>query len=199
MKKTITLFVLIFTLGISNHANAQDPYLGEIKLVPYNFAPQGWAECNGQLLSIAQNSALFSLIGTIYGGDGETTFALPDLRGRVPIHAGNGPGLPTYSIGQSGGTATNTLVSNNLPQHSHPAFAVTEDGTTSLPTSGYLANTKTLDGEYAPAGTATQMNPGMIGNNTTTNQAVNNMQPYLTMRYIIALVGTYPSPSRNQD
>lgn len=195
MKKSITLLTLLILFSFSNSVNAQQPYLGEIRLVPYNFAPTGWANCDGQLLSISQNSALFSLIGTIYGGDGQTTFALPDLRGRVPMHVGQGPGQPNYNIGQSGGSVTNTLNANNLPQHNHPVYGVTEDGNSSTPTGNYLANTKLLDGEYASSGTTTQMNVGTVGNNSTSNQAVNNMQPYLTMRYIIALTGTYPSPN----
>lgn len=199
MKKFTFVLFLILMLGFSNKIAGQEPFLGEIKLVPYNFNPQGWAECNGQLLSIAQNSALFSLLGTQYGGDGETTFALPDLRGRVPIGQGQGPGLPNYSMGQQGGSTTNTLIANNLPQHSHPAFGVTEDGSESSPSGNYLANTKLLDGEYATAGTTAQMNAGMIGSNATSTQPVNNIQPYVTLRYIISLTGTFPSPGRNQD
>lgn len=191
--------MLFLALVFSNNAYAQDPYLGEIKLVPYYFAPQGWAECNGQILSISQYSALFSLLGTTYGGDGVSTFALPDLRSRVPIHVGTGPGLPTYQLGQTGGTPTNTLVANNLPQHVHPVNAILEDGDQPSPAGALLANTKTLDGEYKTSGATTQMNSAMIGTNATTNQAVNNVQPFLVLRYIIALQGTYPSQSRSSE
>ncbi|MBT8303765.1 MAG: tail fiber protein [Bacteroidia bacterium] len=164
-----------------------------------NFAPQGWAECNGQLLSIAQNSALFSILGTTYGGDGETTFGLPDLRGRVPMHQGNGPGLTPRPLGLKSGSESTTLNSNNLPQHSHPAFGVSEEGSVSAPTGGYLANTKLLDGEYAATGTATQMNSGMIGVNSTSNQPVDVVQPFQTVTFIIALQGVFPSQSRTNN
>src|SRR5215475_4971153 len=96
-----------------------EPFLGQIMLVPYNFAPRGWAFCNGQLLSISQNTALFSLLGTTYGGNGQTTFALPDLRGRVPLSSGQGPGLSNYNLGQSGGQETVTLTGNQMPAHQH--------------------------------------------------------------------------------
>lgn len=194
MKQKLLLFSLLLALSF-NSVNAQDHYLGEIKLVPYAYggAPYGWAECNGQLLPIAQYSALFSLIGTTYGGDGQTNFALPDLRGRVPIHVGQGPGLPNYQMGETGGSTQNTLAANNLPQHNHPAYGVTEDGNAATPSGNYLGNTKLLDGEYVSSGTSTQMHGDMIGNNSTTNQPVNNMQPYLGLRYIIALTGIFPS------
>ena len=103
-----------------------EPYIAGIVLFAGNFAPRGWAFCNGQILSIAQNTALFSLLGTTYGGNGQTTFALPDLRGRVPIQPGQGPGLPLYDLGEAGGAPTTTLVANNLPAHSHSLNAVTE-------------------------------------------------------------------------
>ena len=98
-----------------------EPFLGQIILVPYNFAPRGWAFCNGQILPIAQNTALFSLLGTTYGGNGQTTFALPDLRGRVAISSGQGPGLSNYDLGQVGGTETETLTINQMPMHAHPS------------------------------------------------------------------------------
>lgn len=103
MKKIILLLVFLVSVGLTNKVNAQDAMLGEVKMFAGNFAPRGWALCDGQLLTISQNQALFSLLGTMYGGDGRTTFALPDLRGRAPIHAGNGPGLTTKRIGEKGG------------------------------------------------------------------------------------------------
>src|ERR1700722_5395883 len=109
------------------------PFLGQIMIVPYNFAPQGWAFCNGQLLSIAQNTALFALIGTIYGGDGRSNFALPNLQGRVPVGAGQGLGLSEYTIGQSGGEQTHTLDLQEMPEHDHALNGSTTTGTTALP------------------------------------------------------------------
>lgn len=192
MKKYITISSFLILLCLSDLANAQEPLLGEIKLFAGNFAPRGWALCDGQLLSISQNTALFSLLGTTYGGDGRTTFALPDLRGRVPIHAGNGPGLSSKSLGELSGTETNVLSISNLPSHSHTINAVSEDGNESSPAGNLPAGTKLLDKEYSGASATATMNASMVGN-TGGNQAVNNMQPYLTVNYIIALQGIYPS------
>src|SRR5664279_4089451 len=125
-----------------------DPLLASILIFAGNFAPRGWALCNGQLMAINQNQALFSLLGTTYGGDGFTTFALPDLRGRVPIHMGQGPGLSNYIIGQTGGSENTTLLPTNLPPHTHPLIATSEPGSTSDPTNAYLGNTGALDREY---------------------------------------------------
>ena len=119
--------------------------------------------CNGQILSIAQNTALFSLLGTTFGGNGQTTFALPDLRGRVPVHPGQGPGLSNYVIGQSAGSETTTLLLSNVPQHNHPLNATSEAGTTSAPAGAYLGNTGALDREYNTSGTVVAMNAGAIG------------------------------------
>jgi microcystin-dependent protein len=144
MRKSITILVLLLCLSFSNTANAQEPFIGEIKMFGGNFAPRGFAFCDGQLLSISQNTALFAILGTTYGGDGRTTFGLPDLRGRVPVHAGTGPGLSSYRIGQKGGTETTTITVANLPAHSHPyaAPAVSEDGNTSVPTGAVPGGTK---------------------------------------------------------
>ncbi|AUS07266.1 phage tail protein [Tamlana carrageenivorans] len=157
-----------------------------------NFAPRGWAFCDGQLLAISQNQALFSLLGTTYGGDGRTTFALPDLRGRVPMHAGNGPGLTPRTQGAKSGSETNTLSVSQMPSHSHPVNAVAEDGDQSVPTGNVPAGTKVLDKEYANATPNTVMGSAMIGNQGG-GQPVNNMQPYTAIRFIIALSGIYPS------
>src|SRR5450631_4459450 len=115
-----------------------DPLLASIIIFASNFPPKGWAFCNAQILSIAQNTALFSLLGTTYGGDGITTFALPDLRGRLPVQAGQGPGLSNYDLGQSGGSESTTLLLSNLPQHNHSLNAVSEAGSTSAPAGAYL-------------------------------------------------------------
>lgn len=193
MKKLTIIPLLLFTLFFTNQANAQEPLLGEIRMFGGNFAPRGWAMCDGQILPISQNSALFSLLGTMYGGDGRTTFALPDLRGRAPIHHGTGPGLSEKRIGQKSGTETNTLSVQNLPSHSHTINAVLEDGNQSSPTGNLPAGTKLLDQEYSDATAAnTTMNATMV-NSTGNNQEVNNMQPYLTVTYIIALQGIFPS------
>src|SRR6266568_2255274 len=117
-----------------------EPFLGEIILVPYNFAPQGWAFCEGQLLSIAQNTALFSLLGTTYGGDGRTTFALPDLRGRVPIHFGQGPGLPNYNLGDKAGEESHTLTQSELAVHVHAPIAGSNTADQTTPRGGFWAN-----------------------------------------------------------
>lgn len=161
-----------------------------------NFAPRGYALCDGQLLPISSNAALFSILGTTYGGDGRTTFALPDLRGRAPIHAGNGPGLSQRRLGSKGGSETNTLNLSQIPSHSHSYStpAVIEDGNTSDPTNAVSAGTKVLDKEYSTEPANTTMKSGTIGNSGG-GQSVNNMQPYTTINYIIALQGTFPSRS----
>ena len=122
MKRTLAALAAASTLSVATPSYAGvEPYIGEIMMVGFNFCPRGWTDANGQLLQISSNTALFSLYGTIYGGDGRTTFKLPDLRGRVPMHTGTGPGLSPRQLGQGGGSETNNLVSNNLPAHSHPA------------------------------------------------------------------------------
>jgi len=192
MKKTMTLLLVVATLSFSYNLSAQEPFLGEIKMFAGTFAPNGWAKCEGQILSISQNSALFSLLGTTYGGDGQTTFALPDLRGRAPIHSGQGPGLSGYSLGQQGGTESTTLTVNNLPAHNHTINGIVEDGNSASPTGNFPAGTKLLDPEYSNSGTVTPMNASMVGNTGNSNP-INNMQPYLTVTYIIALEGIYPT------
>ena len=189
--KQIYLLSTILFLTFMN-LNAQEAYLGDIKMTAINFDQRGWKSCEGQLLSIASYSALFSLLGTQYGGDGRSTFALPDLRSRVPVGKGQGTGLPNYSLGDKGGSTTNTLTKSNLPAHSHTVNAVTEDGNSSSPTENYPAGTKLLDKEYASDGTLSTMNTNMIGE-TGDNTAVNNMQPYAVVRYVICVIGAYPT------
>jgi len=192
MKKNIFLIFLLGTFLTGTKSTAQsDPYIGQIILVPYNFAPVGWARCDGQLLSIAQYSALFSLLGTQFGGDGQSTFALPDLRGRVPMGAGTGLGLTPTTVGEIKGTETNTLSVSQMPSHSHTVNAVTSEGNQNTPTGNVLADTKLLDKEYSNAVTNTTMNTTMIGN-AGGNQPVNNLQPSITLMYIIATQGIYP-------
>jgi microcystin-dependent protein len=169
-----------------------DPLLASILIFAGNFAPRGWAFCNGQLLSIAQNTAVFSLVGTTYGGDGITTFGLPDLRGRVPVHFGQGPGLSNYELGQVGGTENTTLLVNNLPAHKHALNATSEGGTTSAPAGAYLGNTGALDREYNTSGTVVAMNANAIGLSGG-SQPFPILQPYLALNYVIAMQGIFPS------
>lgn len=165
-----------------------DPFIAEIILFGGNFAPRGWAFCDGQLLPISQNTALFSLLGTIYGGDGRTTFALPDLRGRVPIHPGTGPGLSTVRLGERGGQETVTLGVANLPSHSHLAHGTQGAQTATRP----AGNVPSASGAYAAAPDTSPMNADFI-KNTGGSQPFPNRQPYLGVNYIIALVGVFPS------
>ncbi len=169
-----------------------NPFLGEIKMVGFNFPPQGWAMCNGQLLPINQNTALFALLGTTYGGDGITTFALPDLRSRVAIHTGQGAGLSPYVIGQSGGVESVTLLTTQIPSHNHGVNCNTGGGTQASPVAGFPAVESTGTSlDYAAASNGA-MNPAMIGN-TGGSQAHANIQPYLCVNFIIALQGIFPS------
>lgn len=166
-----------------------DPILGQLLMFAGNFAPRGWALCDGQLLPISSNSALFSILGTTYGGDGRTTFALPDLRGRVPIHPGSGAGLSAYRLGQKGGTETVTLTVNQIPAHHHTIAASQEEGTTDEAENAFLANSSSQPYSTAADG---QLNPSAVGN-TGGNQAHSNIQPYGCVNYIICLQGVYPS------
>ena len=166
-----------------------DPFIGEIRLVPFNFAPRGWALCAGQLLPINQNQALFSLLGTEYGGDGRTTFALPDLRGRVPLGAGQPVTGSSYALGATGGQETVKLTTGQLPGHAHPVHANSAAGTTKNPATAYPAG----GGAYA-ANRNVRMKPAMIGR-TGGGGEHENRQPYLSLNYIIALQGIYPAQS----
>ena len=163
-----------------------EPFIGEIILFAGNFAPRGWALCNGQILAISQNTALFSILGTTYGGNGQTTFALPDLRGRVPVHPGQGPGLSPYDLGQAGGTETVTLNVAEMPQHTHPQPATNGEQTTNRPNGALPAR----GGVYAQTSDGSTLTPpSPVGG----SQPHNNIQPYLGLNYIIALEGIFPS------
>ena len=196
MKNIICIpFIILCFLG-SIEVKAQDqPFLGEIRMFAGTFPPRGWAFCEGQLLPINSNQALFSLLGTIYGGDGRTTFALPDFRGRVPVHKGQGPGLSNYQLGQKFGTERVTVVNNNLPAHTHPVNGVTESGTMASPQNNYLGDSHPNDPEYASSGTRVPMNPGAVGSNTSTNTSIDNRQPVIGLNYIICTAGIFPSRS----
>lgn len=168
-------------------------YVGEIRMFAGNFAITGWAECNGQLLPIAQNTALFSIIGTFYGGNGVQTFALPDLRGRVPIHQGQGLGLSTYVIGEQGGSENITLLQTEIPAHNHLVNGVGSGGTQASPVNGYPAIESTGTAfNYSTAAPTGQMSPATIVN-TGGSQPHSNIQPYLSITFLIALQGIFPS------
>jgi microcystin-dependent protein len=160
------------------------PYLGEIRIFSFDFAPRGWAYCAGQILSIAQNQALFSLLGTIYGGNGVTTFALPDLRSRVPIHASS-----SHALGESAGAESHTLTLNQIPQHNH-AMAASTSATTGSP-GGAIPGTPTAAKPYRNGSVGAQLAPSLA--NSGNNQPHPNIQPYLTVNFSIALQGIYPS------
>lgn len=166
-----------------------NPYVGEIRLFAGNFAPQGWALCQGQLLSIAENEVLFNLIGTTYGGDGISVFALPDLRGRVPVHVGSGPGLSTRQLGESGGSETVALAAAQLPQHRHHARASRNDANTSAGPVDVLgkASSRLYGSGVADIAMAPRLVTVVGG-----GQAHNNMAPYLGLNFIISLFGIYP-------
>jgi len=202
--KNIIISASIGLAGLSMAAPAHagiDPLIGEIMEVGFTFCPRGWANADGQLIPISQNQALFSLIGTTYGGDGRTTFALPDLRGRVSIHTGSGPGLANRSLGAKSGTETTTLSVNDLPNHTHNAGIRTVGVAPNDPSPA--GNSFAVQGTNAynkgtnpgPIGTAPRfMNPETVWvEGTCGSQAHNNMQPFLTTRKCIALQGVFPS------
>lgn len=190
---TLRRFGAAMTLALltGSGAMAQDCFLGEIKMFAGTFAPRGYAKAEGQLLAINNHAALFSLLGTMYGGDGRTSFGLPDLRGRMPIGAGQGPGLPSYRMGQKGGTFEVTLTEGQLPAHSHSVNARVESGDTNVPTGALPADDGT-DRVYGNGAATTTMSAQMIGS-TGSNQPVPTMPPYQAITPIICMQGTYPS------
>ena len=167
-----------------------EPFIGEIRMFAGNFAPRSWAFCDGQLLAVSQNDALFSLFGTIYGGDGRTTFGLPDLRGRIPLHQGTGPGLSNRRIGQKSGAETHTLSVNELPSHSHVLSASTSPAGDQDPT-GNVTATSTSTNLYGN-NTARTMRDDAVAN-AGGSQAHANVMPFLCVNFIVALFGIYPS------
>jgi microcystin-dependent protein len=171
-----------------------DPFVAEVRIFPCNFAPKGWAFCDGQLLAISQNTALFSLLGTTYGGNGQSNFALPNLQGRSPLQPGQGPGLSLYDLGEQGGSENVTLINTEMPAHTHNARASTTDG--SLPAPG--SNAWAIPGAdrdlfiyNAGANNQVNMAPDAL-NISGNNQPHNNLMPYLTLTYCIALQGIFP-------
>jgi microcystin-dependent protein len=169
-----------------------EPFLGQITLVGFTFAPVGWAFCNGQLLAIDQNPALFQLIGTIYGGDGQTTFALPDLRSRIPLHQGQGNGTSNYTIGQIGGSENMTLTSGQVPSHTHQAQCFTGGSNSGSPVNALWAQASNDQPFKSGTPGAANMAPGAIGP-AGGNQPHANLMAYQALNYIIALQGIFPS------
>ena len=174
-----------------------DQFVAEIRIFPFNFPPTGWAFCNGQLLPISQNTALFSLLGTTYGGDGKSNFALPNLQGSAPMHPGQGPGLSLHNLGESGGLPTVTLLQSQIPAHSHTAGCDSGAGSQGNPANGMWAGSsggRTPPPLYSGAAPNAQMSANalsVVGG----NQPHNNMQPYLGLNFCIALQGIFPPRS----
>ena len=164
-----------------------DPFVAEIRIFPFNFPPKGWAFCDGQILPLSQNTALFSLLGTTYGGDGRVNFALPNLQGRVPIHMGNG-----FTLGERGGEQAHTLNIAEVPTHTHTFNATTVAASDTTPTTTMMVAKSTAANLYAPATNLVAMAPNAIGN-VGGSQAHLNMQPFLVLNFSIALQGIFPS------
>jgi microcystin-dependent protein len=164
-----------------------EPFLSEIRIMSFNFAPKGWALCNGQFLPINQNQALFSLLGTTFGGNGQTTFALPDNRGRIPIHVGGG-----HTLGERGGEASHTLSTVELPTHTHTLRASANAATTAIPSAALVPATSVNYEAYRPATNLVAMTANSLAS-VGGSQAHENMQPYLTLTFCIALQGIFPS------
>lgn len=194
ISRIIFLMVFLCSSGLlipcQAWADAQSPFVGEIIMLPSDIAPAGWALCNGQIIPISQNTALFAILGTTYGGDGKSNFALPDLQGRIPIHAGQGPGLGNYDLGQTAGSETVTLLTSEMPNHTHSYSAVAAAGNSAVPGVGKsFAGAATSDRKEINLYTSNADSTlGMTGG----SQPHNNMQPYLVVNYCIALHGDFP-------
>ena len=196
--KKLYIVLLLLTIGMAKGYSQSEQYLGEIRMVSSNFAPKGWALCDGQLLQIAQNQALFSLLGTTYGGDGRTTFALPDLRGRVAMDEGNG-----HTQGERGGEQMHTLVSGELPAHNHLLSNVvvvdscsSVPGTKDTPSGNFVAKNSARGNEFSTKSNGTSpivILPATTMSNTGGSQPHSNMEPYTVVNFIIALQGVFPS------
>jgi microcystin-dependent protein len=179
-------------------ATMTTPYLGEIRIFSFNRVPSNWAPCDGRLLPIAQYDTLYTVLGTTYGGDGVNTFALPDMRGRLPIHQGQGLGLSNYVIGQRDGTETVTLTTPQLPAHTHPVYATTNNVSTATPGNqvmpGALTNTDTMYGTSLTGATQLTLQPNTVSSAPQSgNQPHENTMPTLTLSYYIALYGIFPT------
>ncbi len=198
---TATVFMAAILFMITGTAvkesQAQiEPFIGQIVMFGGNFAPRGWALCDGQLLPISQNQALFSILGTTYGGDGRTTFGLPDLRGRFAMHPGNGPGLTSRRLGEKGGAETTTLNLNQIPSHSHTALvnAFSSEGDSTIPDNNTWAKSGQGDPDYYTGADNTIMSEDAVQiGNAGGDQPHSNVPPFQAVNYIIALVGVFPS------
>jgi microcystin-dependent protein len=168
-----------------------DPFVAEIRIFGFNFAPKGWAFCDGQLLPISQNTALFSLLGTTYGGDGKSTFALPDMQGNAPMHPGQGPGLSLHDLGETGGSETVTLLESEFPSHSHALNVSQADAIERLPGGQQLATGIAVGMYGSLASNLVQLSPNAL-TPAGGDLPHNNMQPYLTLNFCIALQGVFP-------
>ena len=168
-----------------------DPFVAEIRIFPFNFAPKGWAWCDGQLLPLSQNTALFSLLGTTYGGNGKSNFALPDLQGRAPMHPGQGPGLSLHDLGETGGSETVSLLESEIPSHAHALQASNVLGDTASPTGAFLARTSFNLYQQTTNQNLVSMAPEALAP-AGGDQPHNNLQPYLTFYFNIALQGVFP-------
>ncbi|RAK63264.1 phage tail protein [Hymenobacter edaphi] len=173
--------------------NGSSPYIGEIAIFAGNFAPAGWAFCDGSLLPISENDALYALIGTTYGGDGQDTFALPDLRGRAPMHSGAGPGLTSRSVGEQGGAEEVTLTTQQIPNHSHQLSVSTTPGNSASPQGTMPADGGNGSAQYTQATANLQKQPAQVMGVVGGSQPHTNMQPYLAVHYIISLYGVFPT------
>ena len=171
-----------------------NPFLAEIRIFPFNFPPKGWAFCNGQLMPLSQNTALFSLLGTTYGGDGKSNFALPNLQGSAPMHPGQGPGLSLHDLGETGGSDTVTLLSSEIPAHSHGLTASNRQGTDQSPINEMFAGGVGGINLYAEPASIVQL-AGATVTPAGGGQPHNNLMPYLTLNFCIALQGIYPARS----
>jgi microcystin-dependent protein len=170
-----------------------DPFVAEIRIFPFNFPPKGWAFCDGQLMPISQNTALFSLLGTTYGGDGKSTFALPNMQGNVPMHPGQGPGLSLHDLGETSGSETVTLLQSEMPAHSHSLMASSTSSSKPNPSGNALARVQSGATPYVPSAGAPLVNfAGAALSPAGGGQPHNNMQPYLTLSFCIALQGVFP-------
>ena len=168
-----------------------DPFVAEIRIFPFNFAPRGWAWCDGQLMPLSQNTALFSLLGTTYGGNGKSNFALPDLQGRAPMHPGQGPGLSLHDLGETGGSETVTLLESEIPAHSHALQTYNDVGEDRIPNPSEAMARSTGGSLYAAPGALVSLAPEVLPP-AGGDQPHNNLQPYLTFYFCIALQGVFP-------
>jgi microcystin-dependent protein len=171
-----------------------DPFVAEIRIFPFNFAPKGWAFCDGQILPLSQNTALFSLLGTTYGGDGKSNFALPNMQGNVPMHPGQGPGLSLHDLGETGGSDAVSLLESEIPSHSHTMMSLPAPANRTAPIANAIARVQGTAGPYVPASPAPA--PANMSDNAVApaggDQPHNNLQPYLALNFCIALQGVYP-------